>query len=318
MMHLNDDTLLHSRRHVVAKKTIADNSVYRSFMVIIVLPLVASMLPEIIFREWLGAYPVWLAFVRLIILFIAGSVFQYQKQEQISKYIFALEVIVIFEMITRIIFLSKVWQDTFDSTSFVGNFGGSIVLRAISALAVVVTLIILFKSPRAVYLTKGDLSTKADAIKWLGIKNDSISWGKLAVISAVLISLGTVMLTVFTVTGSSTNMNTGNLLKYFPFVLLFALFNSLSEGILFRSAILGSLKDFLPKQQAIFVAALIFGIGHFYGAPSGILGVFMSGLLGWYMCRSMYETKGFAASWLIHFMQDAVIFSTILLFGQYT
>jgi hypothetical protein len=302
----------------VAQKSIADNLGYRRLLVIIILTLIASMLPEIIFREWLGAYPVWLAFVRLIILFITGSVFQYQKNDQISKYIIVLEVIVIFEMITRIIFLSKVWQDTFDSTSFVGNFGGSIMLRAISAMAIVVTLILLYKSPGAVYLTKGDLSTKADAIKWLGIKNDSISWGKLAIISAVLISLGTVMLTVFTVTGSTTNMNVGNLLKYFPFVLIFALFNSLSEGILFRSAILGSLKDVLPKHQAIFIAALIFGIGHYYGAPSGFLGVFMSGLLGWYMCRSMYETKGFATSWMIHFMQDAVIFSTILLFGYFT
>ncbi len=301
----------------MAQKSITNTSVNSHFMVIIVLTLVASMLPEVIFREWLGIYPVWLAFVRLIILFIAGSVFQYQKHDQISKYIIVLEVIVIFEMITRIIYLSEVWQDTFHSLSFVGNFGGSILLRTIGAIAVVVTLIFLFESPRAVYLTKGDLSTKADEIKWLGIKNDSIRWGKLAIISAVLISIGTLLLTVFTVTGSSTNMNTGNLLKYFPFVLIFALFNSLSEGILFRSAILGALKDVLPKHQAILIAALIFGIGHYYGAPSGILGVFMSGLLGWYMCRSMYETKGFATSWMIHFMQDAVIFSTILLFGQY-
>lgn len=302
----------------MAQKSIADNSGYRQFMVIIVLTLIASMLPEVIFRELLGTYPVWLAFVRLIILFIAGSVFQYQNNEQIAKYIIVLEVIVIFEMITRIIFLSQVWQDTFDGTSFVGNFGGSIVLRVISAIAVVVTLILLFKSPGAVYLTKGDLSTKAEAIKWLGIKNDSISWGKLAIISAVLISIGTMLLTVFTVTGSSANSNPDQLIKYFPFVILFALFNSLSEGIIFRSAVLGSLKDVLPKHQAIFTAALIFGIGHYYGAPSGILGVFMSGLLGWYMCRSMYETKGFVSSWVIHFMQDAVIFSTILLYGHYT
>lgn len=299
-------------------KSLVDYSGYRRMVVIIVLTLIASMLPEVIFREWLGTYPVWLAFVRLIILFVAGSVFQYQKHEQISKYIIVLEVIVIFEIITRIIFLSKVWQETFDSMSFVGNFGGSIVLRLIAAIAVIVTLILLYKSPSAVYLTKGDLSIKADAIKWLGIKNDSISWGKLAMISAVLISLGTMMLTVFTVTGSSSSLNTDNLLNYFPFVILFAFFNSLGEGILFRSAILGSLKNVLPKHQAVHVAALIFGIGHYYGAPSGILGVVMSGLLGWYMCRSMYETRGFATSWVIHFMQDTVIFSTILLFGHYT
>ncbi|OJF91545.1 CPBP family intramembrane glutamic endopeptidase [Alkalibacterium sp. 20] len=86
---------------------------------------------------------------------------------------------------------------------------------------------------------------------------------------------------------------------------------------MFRSAILGSLKNVLPKSQAIFIAAMIFGIAHFYGAPSGIVGVVMSVLLGWYLSRSMYETKGFASSWIIHFMQDVVIFSTIFLLGNF-
>lgn len=299
-------------------KSLVNVSGHRQLMVISVLTLIASMLPEIMFREFSGSFPVWFAVIRLMILFIASTVSQYLKHVQITKYIIVLEVIVVFEIIIRVIFLSLIWQKTFDATTFVGNFGGAILLRTLGAIVVVITLILLFKSPRAVYLNKGDLSVKADEIKWLGINKESISWGKLAIISAVLISLGTIMLTIVTVTGSSTNINSANLLKHLPYVIIFALFNSLSEGIVFRSAILGALKEVLPKHQAIAIAALIFGIGHYYGAPSGILGVFMSGLLGWYMCRSMYETKGFATSWVIHFMQDVVIFSTILLLGSYT
>jgi len=68
----------------------------------------------------------------------------------------------------------------------------------------------------------------------------------------------------------------------------------------------------------LFIAAMIFGIGHYYGAPSGIVGVVMSGLLGWYLSRSMYETKGFVSSWIIHFLQDVVIFATILLLGNFS
>lgn len=285
--------------------------------VIIVLTLIASILPEIIFRECLGSVPDALPLVRLIVLLMAGIISQYLKSKTITKYITVLGGIVLAEILTKMIFLSNIWQKTFDMNSFIGNFGGSILLKVIGIIPVVAILFALYKSPQAVFIAIGDLTVKADEIKWLGIKKNIISWGKLAVISAALISLGTILLTVFTVTGSSSNLNFDQLIKYFPVVVIIAVLNSLCEGIVFRSAILGPLRNVLPKSQAIFVAALIFGIAHYYGAPSGIVGVVMSGLLGWYMCRSMYETNGFAASWIIHFMQDVVIFSTILLLGNY-
>jgi uncharacterized protein len=298
-------------------KSIVDNSGYKQLIVIIILTLIASILPEVIFREWTSSVPVGISLVKLIILFLVGILSQYLKRNKITKYILVLGVIILAEILTKYIFLSSFWEKTFDMNSFVGNFGGSVLLKIIGIIPVVGTLIALFKSPTAVYITKGDLSIKADEIKWLGIKKDKISWGKLAIISSVLISLGTFLLTIFTVTLTSTNLNIDNLIKYFPFVIILAILNSLCEGILFRSAILGPLKNVLPKNQAIFIAAMIFGIAHYYGAPSGIVGVAMSILLGWYLSRSMYETKGFASSWVIHFMQDVVIFTTILLFGNF-
>jgi hypothetical protein len=298
-------------------KSLEDNSMYKHLGVVIFLSLIVSILPEIIFREWIGSVPVSLPLIKLILLFLAGILSKYLKRDKITKYVLVLGVIIISEILTRWIFSTNFWQTTFDMKSFVGSFGESILRKFIGVIPVVVILLILFKSPAAVYLTKGDLSIKAEEMKCLRIKGNTISWGKLAIISALLISLGTILLTVFTVTGSSASINMDNLIKYFPFVIVFAVFNSLCEGIVYRSAILGSLRHVLPKSQAILIAALIFGIGHYYGAPSGIVGVVMSTILGWYMCRSMYETKGFVSSWIIHFMQDVVIFSTILLLGNY-
>ena len=289
----------------------------RQFVILLVVTLIASMLPEIIWREWAGLVPASLPFFRLAGLLLAGILSHALKHSKTVKYIAVLGVIVLAEILTKLVYPSSFWQEAFDNTTFVGNFGGSILLKLIGVLPVVGILLVLFKSPKAVYLVKGDLSIKADGMKWLGIKQDTINWGKLAVISAVLISLGTILLTVVTVTGSSAIYHASNLVKYFPFVILFALINSLCEGIVFRNAVLGSLRNVLPKNQAIRMAALIFGIGHFYGAPRGIVGVVMSTLLGWYLSRSMVETKGFAASWIIHFLQDVVIFSTILLLGNY-
>lgn len=298
-------------------KLISDKSGYKQLMIIIFLTLIASILPEVIFSEWIGSVPVGLSLVKLIILFLASILSQYLKRDKITKYILVLVVILLAEILTKYLITSSLWHKTFDMNSFIGNIGGSILLKIIGIIPVVGILIALFKSPTAVYIAKGDLSIKAEEIKWLGIKKDMIGWGKLAIISAVLISLGTVLLTIITVTGTSTNLNIYNLIKYFPVVVILAILNSLCEGIVFRSAILGSLNNVLPKNQLILIAAMIFGIAHYYGAPSGIVGVVMSGFLGWYLCRSMYETKGFASSWIIHFMQDVVIFATILLLGNF-
>ncbi len=201
--------------------------------------------------------------------------------------------------------------------SFIGNFGGSITLKVLSVIPVFIVLVILYKSSSEVFISIGDLSVKAEEIKWLNIKKDRITWGRLAIVSALCISAGTLLLTVFTVTGISNKININILIKYLPFIVLLAVLNSFCEGIIFRSAILGSLKNILSKNHLMFTAAMIFGIAHYYGAPSGIVGVFMSALLGWFMCRSMYETKGFVSSWIIHFLQDVVIFSSILLLGNF-
>lgn len=294
-----------------------NNSDYGQLIIIAVLTLIASILPEIIFREWIGSVPAILSLVKLIILLLAYILFRYLKNSKISKYTLVLGVIILVEILTKFTTSSSLWQETFDRNSFVGNFGGSILLKLIGIIPVVAVLIALFRSPAEVYISKGDLSIKADEIKWLGIRKHMISWRKLAIISALCISTGTVLLTIFTVTGISAKINTDNLMKYIPFVVIFALLNSLCEGIVYRSAILGSLKNVLPKNQLMIIAAMIFGIAHYYGAPSGIVGVIMSFLLGWYLCRSMYETKGFVSSWIIHFMQDIVIFATILLLGNY-
>jgi len=298
-------------------KSKTNSSVYKQVIIIVILTLIASILPEIILRESTGNVPVALPFIKLAVLLLIGIIFLILSNYKIVKYILVLKVIILAEVITRYIFLSSFWQKTFDVNSFFGNIGGSILLKIIGIIPVVAILVVFFKSPKEVYMTFGDLSVKAEEIKLLAIKKDVISWGKLAIISAVLISFGTILLTVFTVKWGSVNFNVSNLIKYFPLAVLLAAFNSLCEGIIFRSAILGSLKNILPKNYAIFMSAIIFGIGHYYGAPSGIVGVIMSFILGLYMTRSMYETKGFASSWIIHFMQDVVIFSTILLLGNF-
>ena len=285
----------------------------------VILILIASIAIDIILQQTIGYVPAVLARIKILVLACIYFIsFFSQKLRPLSGFLLILLAILTINMLTGFIQTTSFWKSTFNTASFAGNFGSSILLKIIGILPILAVLFLIFRSRSEFYLCIGDLKQKASRINWLGIKENKITWGKLAIISGLLISLGTILLTIITVTNVSEINGFGNWLSYLPLILVLALANSFCEGLIFRSAIMATLKDELPKNQLVLIAALFFGISHYYGAPGGPLGVIMSGLLGWYMCRSMYETKGFVSSWMIHAMQDVVIFSTIFLLGNFT
>ena len=285
----------------------------------VVLVLIASIAIDIILQQTIGYVPAELARIKILVLACIYFIsFFSQKLRPLSGFLLILLAVLTINMLTGFIQTTSFWKSTFNTASFAGNFGSSILLKIIGILPILAVLFLIFRSRSEFYLCIGDLKQKASRINWLGIKENQITWGKLAIISGLLISLGTILLTIITVTNVSEIKGLGNWLSYLPLILVLALANSFCEGLIFRSAIMATLKDELPKNQLVLIAALFFGISHYYGAPGGPLGVIMSGLLGWYMCRSMYETKGFVSSWMIHAMQDVVIFSTIFLLGNFT
>lgn len=290
----------------------------RKFAVAIGLALIASLFFDIILNRLLGYVPSWLPYAKVAALIIATTLTYFiKKLKPFFNFSLILTTITVFQYLASWIASSKFWTQIFDIHTFAGNFGGSILLKVFIILPVSGVLFLTLKSRKEFYLVKGDLSVKANEIALVGIRGNTVSWKKLSILSGILISVVTVFLTLFTVTGFTLPKGLGRLLHYLPIIFAFALVNSFCEGVIFRSSILGTLKDTLPKTYAVLTAAIFFGVAHYYGAPSGILGVFMAGLLGWFMTRSMYETKGFLSSWIIHFMQDFVIFSSILLLGGF-
>jgi membrane protease YdiL (CAAX protease family) len=98
-------------------------------------------------------------------------------------------------------------------------------------------------------------------------------------------------------------------LPLIPVALLIAAINAFNEEFTLRAAPISQLWQALGKWRALAVTSLFFGIGHYYGVPSGLLGVLLATFLGWFLGKSMLETKGFSWAWLIHFLPDAFIFS---------
>jgi hypothetical protein len=283
-----------------------------------ILTLVASLMPDILVRESTGLLPSWWLWAKALLVLALTLCLRFGfREKSLARYGFLLTVIIGMQMVPGHAQASAWWQSIFPPGSFSGQFGGSILLKFLGIIPVIGLVLLFYRSPREVYLVKGDLSAKASRISWLGIKEGTITWGKLSVISSLLIAAGTILLTVLTVTGFAPPATLDRLPSLLPLIFLLALVNSLSEGVVYRSSVLGSLKNEIPKDSLVIVAAAFFGIAHYYGAPGGIFGVIMSIVLGWYMCRSMYETRGFVAAWIIHFFQDIVIFSTVAVLGGF-
>ncbi len=97
-----------------------------------------------------------------------------------------------------------------------------------------------------------------------------------------------------------------------PFSIAFALSNSFVEESITRFGVVVVLKNVLNDKIIPLISALIFGTAHYWGNPGGFIGVIAAGFLGWLLTKSILETKGIFWAWLIHFLQDVIIFSALL------
>ena len=142
----------------------------------------------------------------------------------------------------------------------------------------------------------------------LGIKwSENNDWNVFGPIIAAAFTLGNAIFMAFSLTGYSASIN-NEFYNLIPLVLLLALTNAWSEEIFSRFVIVAGLAGKIGSSTICWISAIIFGLPHFFGTPSGFFGVIMSGLLGWLLAKSVLETKGLGWALFIHFLQDVVIF----------
>jgi membrane protease YdiL (CAAX protease family) len=282
------------------------------------LTLVASLAPDIVVLESARSLPLWWLPAKAALL-LAGALALHlgARERALAGYGLVLAVVVAMQWVMVQAGGSAWWVARFPAGSFATAFGGSIALKLLTIVPIAGVLLLVKRTARDAYLTPGDLRAKASAIGWLSIPADTIGWGRLAVLSGFAIAVGTLLLTLLTVTGFALPPNLDRLWPLLPLIVVLALANSFAEGVAYRNAVLGPLTGALPKGAVVLASATFFGVAHFYGAPSGVIGVVMSTVLGWFLARSMVETRGFLAPWIIHFLQDVVIFSTIVLLGGF-
>ena len=156
----------------------------------------------------------------------------------------------------------------------------------------------------------GDVSARIGKIAWLGVTG-SETWLEIAASLGVFITLGTSLFMFFQLKKAGVNY------RYFLFSLLwaipFSITNAFSEEAIFRIGIVSPLFGIFSVYILILISGVVFGLPHYFGMPSGIVGALMAGFLGWLLAMSLVETQGLFLAWAIHFVQDVVIITAMIL-----
>lgn len=163
---------------------------------------------------------------------------------------------------------------------------------------------------RDVFLQRGNMS----AWTRLPLGLPPISWNLLGPLLSLLLA-GGLAAQLTTTVGPDFRM-VQRAVAGLPLAIAFAAFNAAQEEFRFRAVLLGLLIPSVGAGQALLVTSTIFGLGHWFGHPSGLSGVFMAGFAGLLWGKSMIDTRGFLWAWLIHGLQDVVIFLFLLMAGQ--
>jgi hypothetical protein len=178
------------------------------------------------------------------------------------------------------------------------------------AVLVLLTLYVVNAAHLSTFLALGNTTAPATAVSWLGITKGE-AWLELGMSLAFFITLATSTFVYLQFRKSAGAFK--QLSPFLAWVLLFSLTNSFCEEVVYRLGVIVPLAGTVDTDYILLLSAVAFGAPHLRGMPNGIMGALMAGLLGWLLAKSVMETNGLFWAWFIHFLQDIVIFSALVL-----
>ena len=163
------------------------------------------------------------------------------------------------------------------------------------------------------FFRMGNVNAYISKIGWLGVTGNE-TWLEIATSIGLFITIGTTIFMFFQLKKARVDY------RFFVFSLLwaipFSMTNALSEEAIFRIGIISPLYQIFSVSTIIIISAIVFGIPHYFGMPSGVVGALMAGFLGWLLALSLVETQGFFLAWAIHFVQDVIIITSMILISK--
>lgn len=161
------------------------------------------------------------------------------------------------------------------------------------------------------FFRKGEIFAEAKPLNLLGITKED-TWRKIGPILAVIFIVATVIYMSMAVIMMGGRI-TSHFFTLFPLALIFSISNAWNEEIFTRFTVVSGLHGKMRPKHIYWISALIFGIPHYFGTPGGVIGVIMASSLGWFLAKSVGDTKGMFWAWFIHFLLDVVLFSGLLM-----
>jgi len=279
-----------------------------------VVMLIVSDLPDILIT-WLGGpVPSWMFWAKAAFLAVFFGLTRMSKAiRPLWQYALVLFTLFLALGLTSLLRGTAWFQGHFNyrGVSYFTGFAAVMVLDILVALAVIAVLWLMKRDRRAFFLAKGRMDAPVEPIRWLGIKAGG-SWKSLTWIFAGIAALAVAVPTLLAIAPSGATWLRA--LPLFPAAVLFSAVNAFTEEAYFRCSLLSTLCAAIGRTQTLLLILVFFGLSHWlYGSPSGIVGFAMTGFLSWIMARSMLETKGMLAPWIIHFAPDVVVFMSYAL-----
>lgn len=160
----------------------------------------------------------------------------------------------------------------------------------------------------------GDIQAKGKRNRIFLIK-EGHSWLKTGIGATISITTVTTLFMVMGMSYMNKNFSPQLLLSNLHWIILLSLLNAFGEEVIYRVIPYEISRNNLKPYP--YISGIFFGLAHFWGNPGGPVGVIISGLLGYFLARSVVETRGVFWAMLIHFLQDLVIFGVLFSYGMF-
>jgi membrane protease YdiL (CAAX protease family) len=270
--------------------------------------IIASRLPEIICHDFGFNAEVWISpLSQTIILFgLAILAAKLCPIKNLPGFILAIAALTLgWRVVVPWIETSTVFHSASHNLSWGGRFFLLRAIRTTGAAFMIVTLIGSGIGRRELFLKLGNWHAPVQPEPFLRFRRP-IPWTRFAV--TLLLIFGVLLSVYLYLTLHPQIEDVHRLLLVLPWAVATSALNAANEEFQFRNVLLARLRNIVPPKEAFLLTAVLFGVGHYFGQPSGWGGVFMAGIAGWIWAKSMIETRGFVCAFASHFVQDIIIF----------
>ena len=272
--------------------------------------LPASPLVSIIYATLQAHPPAWLPLANLAasaVLLALGYAFP--SLRPIRGYLLSVTLLVLGYVILLQLESMDAWRARFSNAPAWQFVFADALLELIPCGLLALSLVRSGLMRRDLFLTRG--SMRAPFAMPFGIA--SASWAWLGPFLALFLAAPLLLQLMFTVKPDFHLLQRA--VRGLPLALAFSVLNAAQEEFRFRAVLLGRLVPAVGASQALWITSILFGLGHWFGHPSGPTGVAMAAFAGFIWGKSMLDTRGFAWAWIIHGFEDLVIFSLLLMAG---